>query len=409
VIDAVVIGGGQAGLAASSHLRAQGIDHVVLERGRVAETWRTSRWDGFHLNTPNWATQLPGMEPLDSDPDGFAPLAEVIAMLEAYARHIDAPVHTGAPVSALRHRRTAFELEAGDETILARSVVVATGAFQQPTTPPAVAGAPESVLQLHTSAYRRPGDLPDGGVLIVGSGQSGCEIGQELLDAGHEVHLALGRCGWAPRRYRGRELVRWLVDVGLMDETADVLSSPAARVAGNVTVSGARGGVDCNPVVLEAAGAHLHGRLTGFRDGRAVFADDLEPALETGRNFDRDLRARCDEYARQAGLDLPEHAPIEPPRPRGAPVLELPLDGGSVNTILWANGFRPAFGWIDVPVFDEMGFPRARRGVTDVPGLVFLGLPWLHTRRSSLLLGIGGDAEHVAGAIASHLEGAVPA
>ena len=403
MIDCVVIGGGQAGLAASYHLRRRGIEHVVFERGRVAETWRTARWDGFHLNTPNWATQLPGLERSGVDPDAFASLPEVISLLEDYSDRIDAPLQTGVSVAGLRRRRGVFELDIAGDQVQARSLVVATGAFQQPTSALAARAAPDSVLQLHTSAYRNPSELPDGGVLVVGSGQSGCEISQELLDAGRRVHLSVGRCPWAPRRHRGRDVIRWMVDAGMMDATIDSLPSPGARTAGNATVSGARGGVDCHPLLLESAGAQLHGRLTGFRDGSAIFDDDLGANLQSGMAFERELRARFDEYADAAGLDLPAETPVEWPEADHTGVPELSLEGEGISVVLWANGFRPNFGWIDLPLFDELGFPRAHRGMSDVPGLVFLGLPWLSTRRSPLLLGVGEDADHVVTAIAQHL------
>jgi putative flavoprotein involved in K+ transport len=296
VIECVVIGAGQAGLATSFHLSRLGVEHVVLERGRVGETWRTSRWDSFCLNTPNWCSKLPGLERSDGDPDAFAPLAEVIEMLSRYADGIGAPVRT-AEVTGLTKVRAGFELTLADDMLTARSVVVASGAFQQPLAHRAASGLPPGVLELHTSAYRSSDELPEGGVLIVGSGQSGCEIGMELLETGRAVHLALGRCRWMARRYRGRELMRWLVDIGASDETPDVLPSPAARVAGNVVVSGTRGGRDCSALVLERAGARLYGRFEGIESGRAVFADDLEASLEFGRTFERNLARRCDEWA----------------------------------------------------------------------------------------------------------------
>jgi putative flavoprotein involved in K+ transport len=402
VLDAVVIGAGQAGLATSYHLTRLGVEHVVLERGSVAETWRTARWESFHLNTPNWSTQLPGMAPSDADPDAFAPLAEVVETLVSYAERIDAPVQT-AEVRTLAAADGGFELILSDDALAARSVVVATGAFQQPFRGRAAGVVPRDLIQLHTSAYRSPDDLPEGGVLIVGSGQSGCEIGTELLETGRAVHLAVGRCGWMGRRYRGRELVRWLVDVGMADETPDVLPSPAARLAGNVVVSGAQGGRDCNALVLERGGARLYGRFAGFESGSAVFASDLDTSLEFGRKFELDLSRRFDEWAEATGLELPPAAPgVERPVRDHDPT-ELALAREGVSTVLWAGGFRPAFSWIELPIFDDLGFPRAKEGMTDVPGLAFVGLPWLRTRKSPLLLGVGEDAECVAQAIASHL------
>ena len=401
MVDCAVIGAGQAGLASSYHLSRLGVEHVVLERGRVAETWRTKRWDSFHLNTPNWCTQLPGLDPL-AGRDTFTPLAGVVAMFTDYAERIEAPVRS-AEVISLRASEHGFELTLADERLDARSVVVATGAFQQPTAKPGGADTPAGVSFMHTADYRRPGDLPEGGVLVLGSGQSGCEIGLELLETGRNVHLAVGRCGWAPRRYRGRELMRWMVDVGAMDETIDVLPRPIARLAGNVAVSGSNGGRDCSPLVLEAAGAELHGRFVGFDGGRALFEDDLNEGIEFGLTFERDLCRRWDDWAHAAGLDLPEH-PLRERLPADAASTQLSLAREGIKIVLFAGGFRPAFSWIELSVFDELGFPRAERGVTEVPGLEFVGLPWLHTRKSPLLLGVGDDAAHVAGAVATHLE-----
>lgn len=400
MFDCVVIGAGQAGLSASYHLSRLGVSHVVLERGRVAETWRSARWDSFCLNTPNWCTRLPGMDPI-SPPDSFGSRADIIATLSDYQERIAAPIHR-AEVTQLRVHNGVFQVTLPDDVLRARSVIVASGAFQQANANPAAADLPTSTTQMHTAAYRSPDQLPDGGVLIVGSGQSGCEVGLELLEAGRDVHLAVGRCGWAPRRYRGRELIRWMVDIGAMDETSDVLPTPKARLAGNVAVSGSRGGRDCNPLVLEAAGAKLHGRFVGLDGRRVLFEDDLDASIEFGATFERDLCRRCDDYADVVGLDLPQH----PLRTRKAPTpeTEVTLKRAGINTVLWAGGFRPAFGWIDIAVFDDMGFPRARRGVTEIPGLAFVGLPWLHTRKSPLLLGVGEDAAHVAEAITAHLE-----
>ena len=323
-------------------------------------------------------------------------------MFDEYAEQIAAPVRRGE-VRRLRVNKGAFDVTLADDLLKARSVVVATGAFQQGKVHPAAADAPAELLQMHSTAYRNPGQIPAGGVLIVGSGQSGCEIGLELLEDGRDVHLAVGRCGWAPRRYRGRELIRWMVDIGAMDETTEVLTTPNARLAGNVAVSGSRGGRDCNPLVLEAAGATLHGRFAGFENGRAIFDDDLEAGIAFGLKFEHDLCQRCDTYAKAAGLELPPHPPRVRKTTRAA-ATEIALGPRGVTTVIWAGGFRPAFGWIDLDLFDQIGFPHTNRGVTQVPGLAFVGLPWLHTRKSPLLLGVADDADHVTAAITTHLE-----
>lgn len=395
-IDTVVIGAGHAGLSVSYHLTQHGREHVVLERGRVAETWRSERWDGFYLNTPNWAQRLPGFEYSGDEPDAFAPLAEVIAYLDDYAESFGAPVRTGVEVHALRpDRNGGYVVEADGEALRAANVVVATGSFQRPTPRPLADGAPGDLLQLHTSEYRAPDRLPAGAVLIVGSGQSGCQIADELLDAGRRVYLSVGRCPWIRRRYRGHEIVHWMIEAGLMDDTVDKLPSPAARFACNPPVSGNGGGHDCNPVWLARRGAVLLGRLEGFRGRMALFASDLAESLAKGHEFVAALTRRIDDHVRERGLDVPEDEPSEAPGDVAAP-RELDLAGEEVGTIVWANGFRPAYGWIDLPVVGADGWPVQTRGVTSSPGLYFVGVNWLHKRKSALFLGVGEDAEHVA-------------
>ena len=386
-VDTVVVGAGQAGLAASWHLTRRGVDHVVLERGRVGRSWREERWDGFVLNTPNWAQQLPGFAYAGDDPDGFAPRAEVIDYLEAYAASFDAPVREEVAATSLRAAPEVYELETSAGPLRARAVVVATGAYQRPAPSPLRDAAPTGVFQQHTAEYRNPADLPDGAVLVVGSGQSGCQVAEELVGAGRAVHLSVGACPWLPRRHRGRDLVAWMVEAGLMDQTVDTLPGPEALLACNPALSGTEGGHDCNPLTLAERGVVPVGRLEGFRDGRALFADDLAANLNKGAQFEAALRRGFDEHA---GLE-PEPPPAELPRLPG--VRELDLDG--VGAIVWANGFRPDYGWIELPVFDAAGRPLHERGLTTLPGLAFVGMHWLHKRKSSLFLGVGEDAEHV--------------
>ena len=401
-VETIVIGAGQAGLATSYHLTRRSCEHVVLERGEVADTWRTQRWDGFYLNTPRWTQQLPGREYRGPEPDAFSSLEEVISYLDEYAASFAAPVRPDADVSALRSVGDGLVVEVDGDLLHADNVVVATGAYQKPTPTQLTAAVPEDLFSLHTSDYRRPSQLPEGAVLVVGSGQSGCQIADELLGAGRTVYLSAGRCPWMPRRYRGREIVHWLVETGISDHTVDTLPSPAARLACNPPVSGNDGGHDCHPRWLAARGAILAGRLEALRAHTAVFAPDLQESLAYGDAYLADLVRSIDDYIAENRLDAPEDPPVEA-TPAFDETLKLDLREAGVATVLWSNGYRPDFRWIEVPLFDADGWPIQKRGVTACPGLYFVGLHWLHKRKSSLLFGVGEDAEHVV----SHIAGRV--
>ena len=392
--DTIVIGAGSAGLASSYHLTQRRREHLVLERGRVAETWRTKRWDGFFLNTPNWATRLPGYEYAGDQPDAFPPLAEVIAYLDEYAAAIPAPVRTGVEVTKLRRENRRWTAEADGDTVEAQNVIVATGAYQRPFVPPLARGVPDDVFQAHTSDYRNPEQLPEGAVLIVGTGQSGCQIADELLDAGRRVFVSVGRCPWLPRRYRGREIMHWLSEIGFWDQTVDTLPDLSARLACNRPVSGNDGGHDCHPVGLERRGATLVGRLTDVRAGTASFASDLVEGLAKSTESVETLRRRIDDHVETAGLDVPEEALDLDVHAAPGPAA-LTLGAGGVAAIIWSTGYRPDFSWIDLPLFDGHGWPVQNRGMTAYPGLAFVGLHWLHKRKSSIFLGVGEDAEYV--------------
>jgi putative flavoprotein involved in K+ transport len=394
-VDTIVIGAGQAGLAASYFLTQHGREHVVLERGEVGETWRSQRWDGFFLNTPNWFLRLPGGEYDGDDPDAFSPLAEVIEYLEGYARSFAAPVRENVEVAALGPADDGYVVETSGETFSARNVVVASGSFQQPR--PRVSGVDSAPveLQLTTSEYRRPGQLPEGAVLVVGGGQSGCQISDELLGAGRSVYLSAGNCAWFPRRHRGRDWVHWVVTAGILDDTVGSLPGPAARLACNPPISGNDGGHDCHPRWLAARGAVVVGRLEGVLDGTAHFASGIEETLAAGDQFAYSVIARIDEYIAEHGLEA--GAPDEPeslPSPI-ADVTPIDLRDAGITTILWANGYRPDYSWIELEVSDEFGWPVQERGVSEHPGLYFVGVNWLHKRKSALFGGVGEDAEHV--------------
>jgi len=392
-IETIVVGAGQAGLAASYFLTQEGREHIVFERGRVGETWRSQRWDGFYLNTPNFAQRLPGFHYTGDEPEAFAPLHEVVAYLEGYASSFEAPLRETVDVVHIARHDDEFVLDTSAGAFQSRNVVIAAGAYQRPTPTSASESVPGDVFQLHTTEYRRPDQLPDGAILIAGSGQSGCQIADELLDAGRRVYLSCGHCGWFPRRYRSRELVHWLIETGLVDDTPADLPSPAARLRCNPPVSGNGGGHDCHPRWLADRGAILLGRVLGFDGSAARIGDNLDEALAWGDAFAAEFRQKVDEYVAERHLDIPVEDVISPGSVQSVSDLDLRRDG--VSTILWANGFRPDHSWIDGVETDEQGWPFHVGGASPVPGLYFVGIHWLRTRKSSLFLGVGEDAERV--------------
>ena len=312
----------------------------------------------------------------------------MIGYLEAYAASFAAPVREGVSVTALRASPGGgYELETSQGLVHARAVIVATGAYQRPTPSSLCDAAPRATFQQHTAEYRNPASLPDGAVLVVGSGQSGCQVAEDLLGAGRTVYLSVGACPWVPRSHRGRDLVHWMAETGLLDQTVDTLTAPNALAACNPAVSGTEGGHDCNPLTLMGRGAVPVGRLEGFRGTRALFADDLAENVARGIEFEAGLRKGFDEHSGASPAATPPEAP------------ELPdvreLDLADLGAIVWATGFRPDYGWIELPMLDPSGRPLHRRGITDFPGLAFLGVHWLHKRKSSLFIGVGEDAEYV--------------
>jgi putative flavoprotein involved in K+ transport len=394
-VETAVIGGGQAGLSAGFYLSRRGAEHVVLERGRIGETWRSERWDSFRLNTPNWFLQLPGHEYAGDDPDAFLTRDETVVYLENYASTGNGSVQTGTDVLSLRlGPGGGFELETPAGSLTARNVVVATGSFRKPT-PVAVAG---SVFQVHAREYRNPEQLPEGSALVIGSGQSGCQIAAELNRSGRDVYLSIGRCPSLPFSYRGRRVYEWVVDIGMMDDTVETLPSPEARLAGNPTVDSADVAHLISPRRLAREGVTLIGRVKRLDDSRAVIRPDANERLAEAAAFDGTFKQRLDDYIAANGIDAPpewNNSNTDPVRE----IEELDLRAAGVTSVVWANGYRPDYSWIDLPVFDDGGWPVHTRGVTPVEGLYFLGVHWLHKRKSALLLGVGEDAEHIVSTI----------
>src|SRR5215218_637572 len=412
-IEIVIIGGGQAGLAMSYYLTEQGRPHIVLEQGRIAESWHSQRWDSLCLVSPNRTVALPGFPYAGDDPDGFMGKDEVVGHLEAYARSFGAPVREGVRVTALEPGPdgAGFLVRTDDGTYDAAQVVIATGALQRPLIPPYAAELPAHVAQLVPYAYRNPHQLPDRAVLVVGSGQAGCQIAEELRRSGRPVYLSCGRSWWAPRRYRGRYVALWLRDIGWFDRTVDSLPPGARTGLPNPQFTGSGGGRDLNVHTLAAEGVVLLGRLCGIHDGKLFLAPDLAENLQWGDEQAMGTLRAIDDHIREQELDTPAADLPDYLRPaaelaQGTPA-ELDLDAAEVRTVIWATGYRPDLGWVQLPVLDPQGYPVQRRGVTAEPGLYFLGLDWLHSAKSGLFAGIGEDAAYLASVLGKQRIGTV--
>ena len=392
--DTVIIGGGQAGLTMSACLTRHGLPHVVLERHRIAERWRTERWDSLRFQFPNWAMALPDFAYSGSDPDAYAPRDEVVRFIEAYADFIQAPVRIGVEVCALKPRTGGFLLETAADPIHARNVVIATGPYQQPAVPDAAARL-GTVCQISASGYRNPDQLPPGGVLVVGAGASGCQIAEELMDTGRRVFLSVGPHRRVPRRYRGHDFIWWINALGLDDKIVDEASPRPAPLL----ISGANGGHTVDLRAYAASGMVLLGRFLDAADGLASFAPDLQANLAAGDESFAGFIRMADEYA---GDKLPVEAVdttrvevvMQSPR-------TLDLQAANIGTVIWATGYRYDFSWVDLDIFGSNRNPAHRRGVTAIPGAYFLGLPYLHRTKSSFLSGVGEDAAYLAEQIAT--------
>ena len=394
-IETVVIGAGQAGLALSYCLGERGREHVVLERARVAERWRTQRWDSLMFQFPNWAIDLPGRAYAGPDPDGFSHRAEVLAFLEEYARWIKAPLRTGVEVLALRAspRAGRYVVSTSAGSIEARNVVIATGPYQAPRIPPVSAEFPGHIVQVHASAYRNPGQLPPGAVLVVGSGASGCQIAEELLASGREVFFAIGRHRRVPRRYRGRDVFWWRRALGHLDRTAE--DTPEAQRLPPPLVTGVGGGHDVDIRAYAREGMILLGHLRQVGKTGIAFADDVGESLAAGDRAFSEFTSAVDEYSRCHDVG-PAEAASPPSGVAPRHIAEIDTRASNICSVVWATGYRHDFRWVDLPIFDARGHPLHDRGVTSVPGICFLGLTWLRKLKSSFLCGVGEDAQYLA-------------
>lgn len=400
-VDTLVIGGGQAGLAASEHLTNNGVPHLVIERKRIAERWRSERWDTLVANGPAWHDRFPNMT-FDMDPDGFASKDSIVSYFEAYAKQINAPIRCGVEVTSLSRKPdgSGFIAETSQGVIEARNVVAATGPFQKPVIPPVVP-ADSGITQIHSASYRNPAQLPEGGVLVIGAGSSGVQIADELARAGRKVYLAVGPHNRPPRSYRGKDFVWWLGALGLWNiETPDPSTEHVT-----IAVSGARGGHTVDFRDLAAQGITLVGRAKSYANGTMRFAPDLAQNIAAGDADYLSVLDSADAHIEREGLDFPEEPEARTigPEPDCVknPILELDLAKAGITTIIWATGYALDFGWLQFDVMDERGRPAHQRGVSKVPGFYFLGLAWLSRRASPFIWGVWHDAKYIAEQIAA--------
>jgi putative flavoprotein involved in K+ transport len=401
-VDTVIVGGGQAGLAVSYHLSQLGREQVVLEQAAAAgNAWRNDRWDSFTLVTPNWTFRLPGAEYQGDQPGAYMPRAEVVARLEQYVERYLLPVRYNTRVVSVERQDGQYLVKMEGGALLANHVVMATGLYQRPKILPFAADLPAGIKQISSGQYRNPISLPPGAVLVVGSGQSGCQIAEELYQSGRRVYLCLGGAGRVPRRYRGKDTVDWLSLIGVLDRTVEQLPSPRARFAGNAHVSGKNGGHTLNLHQFARDGVVLLGHLRGVRGDSIALAPDVKESLAKADKAEADVLKLVDDYIQRAGLDAPPETLPQLRDGYDAPeIAELDLRSAGIETVIWACGYTFDFGLVKLPILDPDGYPLQKRGATAYPGLFFVGLPWLTSAKSSLFLGVGADAEYVASSIA---------
>lgn len=402
-IETVIVGGGQAGLATSYWLTQAGHEHVVLERAaEPANVWRNQRWDSFTMVTPNWATKMPGAEYDGSDPDGYMLRDDIVAHFTAYADRFQLPVQYGTAVTAVEpmgDRRYRVQTPAGD--IAARHVVIATGFFQHPRVPGCAARLSPDITQVHSDAYRNPESLPEGAVLVVGSAMSGCQIAEELYLRSRKVFLSTGGTGRAPRRYRGKDVIAWLDQLGFFRLTQEQMPPGSTKFDAIPHLSGVNGGHTLNLHQFARDGVTLLGRLRDISGHRVSLAPNLHQNLAQADGFESMMVGMIDGYIKEHGLDIP---PEDLPSLRDGfdqPILEeLDLKRAGISTVIWATGYSIDYNLVKLPVCDGDGFPIQNYGVTNYPGLYFVGMPWMPSESSGFLIGVGPAAERVAASIA---------
>ncbi|MCJ8142537.1 MSMEG_0569 family flavin-dependent oxidoreductase [Ancylobacter sp. A5.8] len=409
-LPVLIIGGGQAGLSTSYHLRQRGIDHLVLEKHRAMHAWSTQRWDNFCLVTPNWQCDLPGHPYPGSDPDGFMKKDEILAYLAGFRAAVAPPIREGVSVTRVARRpQGGFEVATSDGSYTADKVVVASGGYHQPVVPRMAERLPASIAQIHSAQYRNAEQLPEGAVLVVGSGQSGAQIAEDLHLAGRKVHLAVGNAPRCARFYRGRDVVTWLADMGYYDMPVDEHPlREGVRDNTNHYVTGRDGGRDIDLRKFAREGMELYGVLRDYDGQELIFDSNLTKALDDADRTYNGINAAIDKHIAENGIEAPPPSVYEPVwRPEGERP-RLTLEGSGISAVIWCIGFQPDFRWLDAPVFNGGGHPVHKRGVTGVEGVYFIGLPWLHTWGSGRFGSVGRDAAFIVEHMAERLERPVP-
>ena len=402
-IDTVVVGGGQAGLAISYYLNQEGREHVVLERApAVANAWRNQRWDSFTLVTPNFQVRMPGAEYSGSDPYGFMPLAEVVKYFDEYVERFQLPVHCRVEVFSVEKMGEEYLVRTSAGDYEAANVVIATGLYQAPKIPELSLRIPSNILQIHSMDYKNPSSLPDGAVLVVGTGQSGAQIAEELYESGRKVYLSIGSAGRVPRRYRGKDISDWFTRIGIFDTRVEELKSPQAKFAPHPQISGKNGGQSLNLHQFARDGVVLLGHVSDVRSGQLIIAPDLKGTLAKVDQFESDMLKLVDAYIIRTGLcNPPEVVPELRDGYEQEQITVLDLNAAGISTVIWATGYTFDFSLVKLLVVDSDGYPIQTRGVTRFEGLYFLGMPWLHKRKSGILFGVGDDAAYLAAHIAA--------
>ncbi|NBB11697.1 MSMEG_0569 family flavin-dependent oxidoreductase [Pseudomonas sp. SLFW] len=397
----IIVGGGQAGLSASYYLQQQGVDHLVLEKHSLTHTWRHQRWDAFSLVTPNWQCALPGYryseEHGGTDPHGFMKKDEINAYLAGFVTAVNAPVREGVTVKRVAPRASGgFDVHTSQGDFTADQVICASGGYHTPIIPRLAERLPSSITQIHSEQYRNPQALPEGNVLVVGSGQSGAQIAEDLHLAGRNVYLAVGDAPRCARFYRGKDVVDWLAEMGYYRIGVDTHPlREGVRDNTNHYVTGRDGGRDIDLRKFALEGMELFGRLDGLQGEVMQFSDNLTDSLNSADAVYNRINASIDKYIAEQGIDAPAGEGYEPVWTPEQERRELNLLEQGITCIIWCIGFTPDFSWVDAPVFSGRGHPGHVRGVTAQPGLYFLGLPWLYTWGSGRFSGVARDAEYL--------------